>query len=271
MQQDKEIEVTLEDGTKKTIVIKVPTTGTQSRADRIRAKAWTECVQDGIMTKKELSKFMKSKGIWDESKDREQMEIAQKLVDLEKKLFIKKGRSSKLKASEGKKIAIDMRILRLQMRELVAERMVLENNTAESLADNAKFDFLVSACTFDKSGQRVYNSLEEYTNSADSEVAFNAATTLASMMYNLDQSFESKLPENKFLKMFGLCDDDLSLVDTEGHRVDSEGRKVNDDGILINDEGERIDHEGNLLDEDGTYLPTLTVVDDKGKKITPNG
>lgn len=271
MDKAKEIEVNLDDGTTKKIVVKLPTTGVQSRADRIRAKAWTECIQDGIMTKKELNRVMKEKGIWDEEKDRRHVEIAQRLVELERKLFIKKGRSSKVKASEGKKIAMEMRLLRVEMRDLVAERLVLEANTAESLADNAKFDFLVANCTFDKSGKKVYNSLEEYTNSADSEVAYAAASALANMLYSLDQNFESKLPENKFLKMFGMCDDNLSLVDTEGHRVDSEGRKINEEGRLINDEGQAVDLEGNLLDEDGAYVPTVTYVDDKGKKLTPNG
>jgi len=271
MDKVKEVEVNLEDGTTKKIVVKLPTTGVQSRADRVRAKAWTECIQDGIMTKKELNRVMKEKGIWDEEKDKRHIEIAQRLVELERKLFIKKGRSSKVKASEGKKIAMEMRLLRVEMRDLVAERLVLEGNTAESLADNAKFDFLVANCTFDKSGKKVYNSLEEYTNSADSEVAYAAASALANMLYSLDQNFESKLPENKFLKMFGMCDDNLSLVDTEGHRVDSEGRKINEEGRLVNDEGQTVDSEGNLIDEDGSYVPTVTYVDDKGKKLTPNG
>ena len=271
MDKQKEISVKLPDGKVRELVVKVPTTGVSSRSDRIRAKAWTECVQDGIMTKKELAKFMREKGIWDESKELAQLEIAQKINDLEKQLFIKKGRSSKLKAEKGREIAVQMRILRLEMRNLVAERVSLENNTAEALADNAKFDFLVSACTFDKSGKRVYNSLEDYINSSDSEVAYAAATALASMLYNLDQEFEAKLPDNKFLKMFDLCDDDLALVDTEGHRVDPKGRRINDEGHLIDDEGRRVDSDGNLLDEDGNYLPTVTVVDKKGKKITPNG
>jgi hypothetical protein len=269
--QEKRVSVELSDGKEVKLVVKAPTTGISSRSDRIRAKVWTECVQDGIMTKKELARFMREKGIWDDQKDAEQLEIGQKLVELEQKLFIKKGRSSKVKAEEGKKLALQMRILRLRLRELVSERVSLENNTAEALADNAKFDFLVSACTYYENDQKVYNSLEEYINSSNSEIAFTAASALASMLYNLDQGFESRLPENKFLKMFGFCDDELSLVDTEGHRVDLQGRKINERGQLINDEGVVMDSAGNLLDEDGNYVPTVTYVDNKGKKITPNG
>jgi len=91
------------------------------------------------------------------------------------------------------------------------------------------------------------------------------------MIYSLDQDFESRLPENKFLKMFDFVDEDLSLVDTEGHRVDLEGRRVNDLGQYIDADGKRVDIDGNPLDEDGNYVPTVTYVDEKGKKITPNG
>ena len=271
MDKDKKIPVELEDGKKVTIVVKNPTTGITSRANRIHAKTWTECIQDGIMTKKGLAKFMKENGIWDDEKEKEQLAISQKLVDLERKLFVKKGRSSKVKASEGKKIAVEMRQLRAKLRLLLAERIAMENHTAESIADNAKFDFLVSACTYYENGQKVYNTLEDYINSADSEIAFAAASALASMMYSLDQDFESRLPENKFLKMFNFVDDELSLVGTEGHRVDLEGRRVNSLGQFIDEEGNRVDIDGNPLDEDGNYVPSVTYVDDNGKKINPNG
>ena len=271
MDKDKKIPLKLESGKEVTIVVKQPTTGINSRANRIHAKTWTECIQDGIMTKKGLTKFMQEKGIWDGDKEREQLRITQKLVDLEKQLFVKKGRSSKVKASEGKKIAIEMRQLRAKLRLLLAERIAMENHTAEAIADNAKFDFLVSACTYYENGQKVYNTLEDYINSADSEIAFAAASALASMIYSLDQDFESRLPENKFLKMFDFVDEDLSLVDTEGHRVDLEGRRVNDLGQYIDADGKRVDIDGNPLDEDGNYVPTVTYVDEKGKKITPNG
>jgi len=271
MDMDKKIPVKLSNGKDITIIVKQPTTGINSRANRIHAKTWTECIQDGIMTKKGLTKFMKDQGIWDDSKEAEQLKISQQLVDLEKSLFVKKGRSSKVKATEGKQIALKMRQLRAKLRNLLAERIAMENHTAEAIADNAKFDFLVSACTYHENGQKVYNTLEDYINSADSEIAFAAASALAGMIYSLDQDFESRLPENKFLKMFDFVDDDLSLVDTEGHRVDLEGRRINDLGQFIDEDGNRVDIDGNRLDDDGNYVPNVTYVDDKGKKITPNG
>ena len=64
------------------------------------------------------------------------------------------------------------------MRQLISEKIALEANTAEGLADNAKFNFLVANCTFDAGGQKVYKSLDDYDENSDDEVAFAAAATL---------------------------------------------------------------------------------------------
>ncbi|NDD85317.1 hypothetical protein EB118_00390 [bacterium] len=249
------------------IVVKRPNNALLSQAQRLSAKVWTDCVRDGIMTKKELEKFMKEQDIWNNDKDVEQKKITEEISRLEKELYVS-GKNGKLRASEGKNIAIDMRRKRIELRELIAERMSLEQNTAESLSDNARFDFLVANCTFHENGNKVYNNLDEYTANSDSEIAFAAATALAQMMYSVDKDFESKLPENKFLKMFNFVNDDLALVNDKGERVDTEGRRIDEFGYYVNEEGKRVDKDGNLLDENGNYIPSVTYVDDKGKKLS---
>jgi hypothetical protein len=276
MSQDKEktVEVSVTDNGKENkvkIVVKRPSTIVMSQAQRIGAKAWTDCVREGIMTKKELEKFMKEQNIWDESKDKEQKDIIQNISNLEKQLYIGGSKGGKLKASEGKDIAVKMRIERNKLRDLIADKISLEQNTAESISDNSRFDYLVSSCTFYENGNKVYNSLEEYKERADSEISFAAATALASMLYSVDKDFEAKLPENKFLKMFNFVNDDLSLVNDKGQLVDVDGRTIDKNGYYLNEEGQRVDKEGNVLDESGNYVSTITYIDDKGKKIETNG
>jgi hypothetical protein len=272
MSQEKEktIEVTVNGETTK-IVIKRPNNVVLSQAQRVGAKTWTDCVRDGIMTKKELEKFMKEQGIWDDGKDEEQRKIVQEISDLEKKLYIGgTHKNSKMRATEGKDIAIQMRVKRNELRDLIAEKMSLEQNTAESISDNARFDYLVSACTYYENGNKVYSNLEEYKENADSEIGFAAATNLASMLYAVDKDFEAKLPENKFLKMFHFVDENLSLVNDKGETVDTEGRRIDKNGFYLNEEGQRVDKDGNILDEFGNYIPTVTYIDEKGKRIDIN-
>jgi hypothetical protein len=261
--KEKTVEVTVNNGDKEekvTLLIKKPNNAVLSQAQRVGAKAWTDCVRDGIMTKKELEKFMKEQGIWDDGKDEEQRKIIQEISDLEKSLYVGSAGHKKLKASEGKEIAIKMRVKRNELRDLIAEKMSLEQNTAEAISDNARFDFLVANCTFRENGSKLYNSLEEYRENADSDLGFAAASALASMLYSVDKDFEAKLPENKFLKMFNFVNEDLSLVNNKGETVDLEGRKIDKNGYYINEEGKRVDKDGNPLDEFGNYIPTVTYV-----------
>jgi len=273
--KEKKVEVKVGEGDEaKTISITVKKPGNQllSRAQRIAAKAWNECVSDGIMTKKELQKFMEKHDIWNTKKEKEEKDKIKEITDFEKKLYLKDGKAKKMKLSEAKDIAIKMRIARAELRDLIAERIGMESNTAEALSDNTRFDFLVANCTFDENGQnKVYNSLDEYLDQSDDEVAFSAATALAQLMYSIDKDVEANLPENRFLSKFKYVNDDLSLVDSDGNRVDAKGKRVDESGYYINDEGHRTDMDGNPLDDEGNYIPSVTYTDDSGKIIKPDG
>jgi len=261
--KDVEVEVVNNDDSKQKVTIYVvrPTNNTIKNADRYRAKSWNQCITEGVLTKKELSKVMHDRGIWDEDKDEQERKIVEEIQLLERKLFLGGG-DKKRKLSEGQRLAIEMRRLRIKLRELISQRLALEENTAEALSDNAKFDYLVADCTFYANGQKVYNSVEDYNQKSSDEIAFAAATALAEMLYQIDTKFEENLPENKFLKKFNLVNNDLSLVNKEGELVDIDGRKINEDGYYINVDGGRVDKDGNLLNEDGTYVIQVEYEDD---------
>jgi len=269
MSKDKEKKVEGKVGDKIVkLLVKKPGNQVLSNAQRISAKAWTDCVRDGIMTKKELTKFMKEHDIWNDEKEKEEKEKVKEINEYEKQLYLQNGKAKKLKLSEAKEIAIKMRIARAELRDLISERISLEQNTAESLSDNARFDYLVSQCTFDENGNRkVYNSLDDYLSKSDDEVAFAAATALAQLMYSIDKDVEANLPENRFLQKFKFVNDDLSLVDGDGNRVDAKGRRIDDQGYYINDDGQRVDLDGNLIDKDGNYVQSVVYTDDSGKVI----
>ena len=263
-EKEKVVDVKVKNGDKEEtikIVVKKPNNAVSSAAQRVAAKAWTECTRDGIMTKKELEKFMKAHDIWNDDKEVKQKEITQQINDLERELFVG-SKGKRLSKSEGKRIAIQMRIKRNELRELISERMSFEQNTAEAISDNARFDYLVANCTYNENGQKVYKDLDDYTENSDSEIGFAAATALAQMMYSIDKDFEARLPENKFLKMFDFVNDDLTLVNKDGNMVDAEGKRIDESGYYLNDDGHRIDKDGNLIDDNGNYIMSVEFVDD---------
>lgn len=276
-ENEKRVEVVMDDSKpdeKTIIVVKRPTNRVQTEAARVGALVWTNCIKDGVMTKQELDKFMKEKGIWGEAKEKEKEEVSNAITSLEKRLYLggtdnkRGGKKKRVKLSEAKDLALQMRQKRGELRDLLAEKITLESNTAESLSENAKFDYIVAECTFDEHGNRVYASVEEYEKQAEDAIAFQAASSIAEMMYSINKDFEAKLPENRFLSKFKMVNDDLSLVNADGETVDTKGNLINDRGQYLDKSGNRIDIHGNALDEDGNYEFNVDFLDDDGNTVS---
>lgn len=245
--------------------VKAPSQEAIKGADRYRAKTWNQCLMDGIITKKELQAVLLKRGLWSEEKEVEEKKIGTELFELEKKLFLGDG-AKKAKVSDGKKIVVQMKELRVKLRDHIAERIGMEENTAEALADNARFDYLVSECVFHEDGLRVYKDIDDYNQKSSDQVSILGATNLAQLLYQYDSKFEESLPENAWLKKLGLVNDKLELVDEQGELVDQEGRRINNLGHYINDEGKRVDVNGNPLNEDGSYVLQVEYEKDAKKR-----
>jgi hypothetical protein len=187
------------------------------------------------------------------------------LLDGEKKLA--KGG---IQLAEAKNIALNMKKLREELRELISVKTNLDTHTAEGQADNARFNYLVSACTvYNETKEPYFKNYEDYTNRSSDLVAILSAQQLAGMLYGLDNDYESKLPENKFLKTYKFVDDKLRFINKEGKLVDSEGRLIDDNGRFINEKGEFVDKNGNLVNKDGDYVVEFSpFLDDSGKPIS---
>ena len=268
-EREKTVDVTLDNGEAIKIRVTTPTNRVNSQAQRIGATVWTQCIQDGVMTKQELEQLMREKGIWGDEEQKKQDKIQEDIFKLEKELYVNKKR--KLKLSEAKDIAKKMKTKRIELRDHIAKKLELEGNSAEALSDNAKFDFLVANCTFYENGDKVYNTLDEYQDTPDESLAFVAAATLAEMIYAIDAEFEKSLPENVFLRAAGLVDDDLNYVNKEGRKVDSEGNKINELGWYQDEDGNRVDKDGNALYDSGVFVPQVTYIDDEtGEEVSVN-
>ena len=202
--------------------------------------------------------------LWDDKKEQKMNTIQQKLIDKEKDLA--KGGIS---INAAKKIALDMKKLREDLRDLISVRTNLDNHTAEGQADNARFNYLVSSCLVYKESQKPYfEGYEDYLNRASELVAIKGAQILANLLYGLENDYEKKLPENKFLKQYKLVDDNLRLVNKEGHLVDEDGRLVDITGRFVDTEGSYVDIEGNPVDDVGEFIVEFKpFLDDDGKPI----
>jgi hypothetical protein len=247
-----------------TLAVVSPSLEDQREATKVYNTAFSDALKAKAVVRAKLDDLLVEQGLWDDRKQNKFTELQSKILDGERKLA--KGGIS---LSEAKKTALDMKRVREELRELISVKTNLDTHTAEGQADNARFNYLVSACTvYNENKKKYFSSYDDYMNKSADPVAVVAAQNLAGMLYGLDADYESKLPENKFLKDYKFVDEKLRLVNKEGKLVDEEGRLIDENGRFINEKGEFVDKDGNIVTKEGEYVVEFSpFLDDSGKPV----
>jgi len=218
-------------------------------------KAFRAALDSGALLRQKLNDYMVKQGIWDDDKDAKYEELSERIRAKESML---KGGGIRL--SEAKAIALELRDLRDEFRTLLSEKNALDSNSAEGLADNARFIELVRLCIVNPdTGIGLFPDQKGYDAQADQPWVVEASGELANMLYGLDADYDKNLEENKFLREFKFVNDDLRFINKEGHLVDSEGRYINEDGRFI---AYRTDEGANSQNPDEVYF-----VDREGEEV----
>jgi hypothetical protein len=253
-----------------TVLVKKPNRKDLNDSQIAYNKAWRKSLEEKAILRQKLNDYLTEQGVWSDAKQKQYEEFIRKIND--KELVLKKGG---IPLKKAKSIALDLKRLRADFRELISERTSYDNHTAEGSADNARFDYLVSVCVLDPSTKKpVFANLDDYNERGSESWAVKAAGELANFLYNLDPNYEKSLPENTFLNKFKFTDSEGRLVNKEGHLVsiDEEGveRLIDDQGYFVaydesgiqyfvNRSGEKI-----VRDEDIVEAPFL---DDDGNPV----
>lgn len=217
------------------LIVQKPNVKNMLAGQDIYSQTYRKAVENGDFFRSALERHLIEQQIWGPEKQK-QLEAYNKII-AEGEETLAKGKISKQKAKD---VALTLKLTRAAITELLSERNQYDSNTVEGKAENAKFNYWVSVCTVYNNKEPYFSSLEDYLNRADEQASFDAAQNLATLIYGLDSDYESKLPENKFLKHFGY---------------------INDKGEFVNEDGKRTDMFGSLLDEDGDYI------DESGEKL----
>jgi len=255
------------DGKKVEIAVLRPNHKVMQQASLVYNREFRKAVEAGLLVRQKIEQVLREQNLWDDTKQKKYEELLKSLLNGEKKLA-----AGGIKLSEGRAIAIQMRKDRLELRLLTAERNELDQHTAEAQAEQARFNYLVAACTvYGDTGKPYFKDADDYLSREGDPVVLPAAQNMGKLIYGLEDDYEHKLPENKFLLKYGFCrEKDLHLVrKSDGRLIDMEGRLVDEKGRLVNEEGQLIDTEGNLLTENGEYKVEFTEFIDDVSQTTP--
>jgi hypothetical protein len=246
------------------LFVKAPSLQDQREATKVYNQNFSEALKAKAVVRAKLDDVLMEQGLWDANKQAQFTKVQNDILEGERKLA--KGGISIL---EAKKVALNMKKSRDDLRDLIAVKTNLDTHTAEGQADNARFNYLVSACTvYTDTKEQYFKNYEDYLNRSSDPVAILAAQNLAGMLYGLENDYESKLPENRFLKQYKFVDDQLRLINKNSHLVDDDGRLVDENGRYVNDKGEFVDKDGNPVDNQGDYLLDFQpFLDENGQPI----
>ena len=253
------------DNEEKEFIVRSPSLEDQREAQKVYNQAFTDAIKSKAIVRARLDDLLKEQGLWDDSKQM-QFDTLQREISEGESRLAKGGFSLR----DAKSLAIKIRDLREEMRDLISVRTSLDTHSAEGQADNARFNYLVSACVVYKEdvNKKYFNSMEDYLNRGSDPVAILGAETLANMIYGLDNDYENNLPENKFLKKYKFVDEKLRFVNKDGHLTDKDGRLVDEQGRFVDKEGNFVDKYGNEVDLDGEYVAEFQpFLDDDGKPV----
>jgi len=252
------------DNVEKEMLVRSPSLNDQREAQKIYNQAFTDAIKSKSVVRAKLDDLLQDQGLWNDEKQAKFSLLQKELLDGEKRLA--KGGFS---LNEAKDLAVKMKSVRDEIRDLISVRTSLDNHSAEGQADNARFNYLVSVClVYNDTKQPYFSTMEDYLNRATEQVAIQGAQHLANMLYGLDNDYESNLPENKFLKKFKFVDDKLRLIDKKGRLIDSEGRLVDEEGRYIDEQGNYVDKFGNKVDKEGEYVvESQPFLDESGNPI----
>ena len=173
-----------------------------------------------------LPKFLKEHGVWDQEKENKIEELKKEVVELEK-IFEEGGIS--LEQAEQK--AYELRDKRLQILSISSYKSSYSDLTAENVAEDAKFNYILSQCLVDGEGKKVFESHEAFMSAEDvnEELIETAAIILSSVLNGDLMEFYKGLTENKFLLDYGFVDENLQKKGEEKKFkpfLDKEGKPV---------------------------------------------
>jgi hypothetical protein len=118
------------------VLVRTPSLNDQREAQKVYNQAFTDAIKSKSVVRAKLDDLLEDQGLWNAEKQKKFNELQKELLEGEKKLA--KGGFG---LNEAKDLAIRMKVIRDEIRDLISVRTSLDNHSAEGQADNARFNY----------------------------------------------------------------------------------------------------------------------------------
>lgn len=199
--------------------VSMPSPKQERDAQIVYAKALTSAIKSGILSVDSVGKWLKTQGTWSDEKEKLKLDLQIFLAEGQIMLESKRNSEGKnMKKAEAEALAWEMSNKRADLLNLLSEVSRYTEYTAEGMANNEKFSFLVSVCTKNEDGTRAFNSVEELDE--ETPLSLKAQEEFGILFSGLEPDFYKEFPESKFLIEYGYADDKLQPINKEADNKD---------------------------------------------------
>lgn len=246
------------DGVAIELCVKKPSVEQNKELQNVYNKTYHDALKSKALLRAKIVDFAKTQDIWSDEKEAELKELNKaaqtglfKLAQGGKNGFTKK---------EAIELALDIRKTRNKISFLTAPLDSITANSAESQADNARFNHMMILCTYynagDKEGKQYFKDLEDMDEKLrdGDQATSDAFKNMVFLSFGIDKDAKANQPENKFLIQHGYLDKECRRINEDGHLIDEDGNLVDEKGRRVNVDGELIDEFEHVIDEKGNYI-----------------
>lgn len=174
--------------------IVLPTSEEVKKAQWEYTKAYNKAMVEEVLTEGEMMDLLQRRGIVGD-------DFQRRLDELQKQV---ENKYIELELSEGKEekrlIAIEISELREKIFSLNQRVSGPMSNTCESLAKDARNEYLTMTCTRTVDDKSIWNNLEEYIKEKDRNLAIKAKYEVMLWMEGIDTDFLENMPENVIIR-----------------------------------------------------------------------
>lgn len=238
--------------------VKKPTVEQNKELQNVYNQTFFEALKSKALLRTKIIDFAKSQDIWSDEKENELKELRTKLQNGLFKLA--QGGKGGFKKSQAIELAMDIYRLNKKIVALAAPLDAITQNSAESQADNARFNQMMVLCTYygdgPNEGKQYFANLDDMNDKLDKQdsVTSEAFKNMLILSFGIDKDAQSKRIENKLLIDAGKMDKECRLIDEKGRLIDDDGNLIDDKGRRVNEKGELIDSLGHVINDKGEYV-----------------
>ena len=190
--EKRNFKVELNDGKEVELSTRLPKNSELQESEDEYSVAFNKAIMRGIMPESTLVDHLLKNGVWSPKKDEAIENQRLKVVELETLLEDEK------KQVDKKKIAESLATEREKLYQLRQQKTQLLSHSAESKAEDAQRNYLVSKVTeLASSGLPVWQTFEDFQQEEDSNLVFRATYEYLALANGLPSDFVEQLPENQ--------------------------------------------------------------------------